>query len=89
MSTPMSLPRILADPKNQKVSSKFFKFAFLLLVVPLGFLIFAIKYLDVVIAGVTAVVLVNVIVGIYAYGAYTEEVQDWKDHVAGPTKKGT
>lgn len=76
----LTLSQILADPKNKDVSSKFFNFAFLMFLIPIGVLILVIQLdiLSVQNAGILAVLLVNVIMGIYALTAYREEVSDWK-----------
>jgi hypothetical protein len=77
----LTLSQILGDPKNKQVSSKFFRFAFLMLLIPIGVLILVtqLRMLSVQNAGILAVLLVNVIMGVYAFTAYREEVTDWKD----------
>ena len=80
----LTLSQILADPKNKDVSSKFFNFAFLMFLIPIGALILVIQLdiLSVQNAGIFAVMLVNVIMGVYAVSAYREEVSDWKDNLS-------
>jgi hypothetical protein len=84
----VTLLQILADPKNRQVSSKFFKFSFLLIFIPIGFMLLSIKtrFLSVEIAAIVAVIMVNVIMGYYALGAYREELDEFKDSQA-PNKK--
>ena len=74
-----TLINTLSDPKNRQVSAKFFKFSFLLVSLPIGFLLGSIKggWLSVQSAGIMSVVIVNTIIGIYAALAYKEEVADW------------
>ena len=88
MSKP-TLSQILADPKNRQVSTRFFKFAFLIFLLPVGFLLLALRsqLLSVQTAGILAVLFVNVIMGIYALGAYREDLADWKEGNAPPEKK--
>ena len=88
MSKKPSLVQILADPKNSKVSSNFFKTSFVLFLLPIGFLIAVLQFefLSVTSAGITAVLLVNLIMGIYAYSAYREDVSDWNDHLSSGKK---
>jgi putative effector of murein hydrolase LrgA (UPF0299 family) len=75
----LTLSQILADPKNKDVSSKFFNFAFFM--IPIGVLILVIQLdiLSVQNAGILAVILVNMIMGVYALTAYREEVSEWKE----------
>jgi|LauGreDrversion4_2_1035121.scaffolds.fasta_scaffold49515_1 hypothetical protein len=77
----LTLSQILADPKNKDVSSKFFNFAFVMFLIPIGVLILVIQLdiLSVQNAGILAVILVNVIMGVYALTAYREEVSEWKE----------
>ncbi len=77
----LTLSQILADPKNKNVSSKFFNFAFVMFLIPIGVLILVIQLdiLSVQNAGILAVILVNVIMGVYALTAYREEVSEWKE----------
>jgi len=77
----LTLSQILADPKNKQVSSRFFRFAFLIFLIPIGVLVLVIqlRLLSMQNAGILAVLLVNVIMGVYAFTAYREEVNDWKD----------
>jgi hypothetical protein len=76
----VTLFQILADPKNRAVSSKFFKFAFLMILAPIGFLLLSLKIrlLSMEASAVIAVLMVNVIMGVYAMGAYREEAEDYK-----------
>lgn len=75
-----SLTSILADPRNAAVSQQFFRFALLLFVLPISVLILFIQtgLVSVQVAGIAAVVLVNVIMGVYAYRACQEDVQEWR-----------
>lgn len=75
-----SLTQILADPRNSAVSHQFFRFALLLFVLPVSVLILFIQsgLVSVPVAGVLAVVLVNVIMGVYVYKACQEDSLDWK-----------
>ena len=84
----LTLPQILADPKNKQVSSRFFNFAFLMFLVPIGVLvlILQLRLMSVQSAGILAVVLVNVIMAMYAVGAYREEVADWKEDMSANKK---
>lgn len=71
----LSLLQILADPRNRSVSSKFIKFAVLMILLPLGFLLLSMRLgiFSVEVSAIISVVLVNVVMGIYALGAYREE----------------
>ena len=84
----MTIFQVLADPKNRAVSGKFFRFTFLMIFLPLGFLLASIKarLMSVEASAIVAVVLVNVIMITYAVGAYREEVSDYKQEAVG-TKK--
>ena len=76
----VTLMQTLADPKNRQVASKFFRFTILMIFLPIGFLLACIKtrMVSIEIAAIFAVVLVNIIMGFYAYGAYREDVQETK-----------
>jgi len=78
----------LADPKNREVAQKFFKFTFLMIFLPIGFMLASMKsrILSVEVSAIIAVVMVNVIMGFYAFAAYKEEVVETRPP-ENPTKK--
>lgn len=80
----LTLVQILADPKNQKVSTRFIKFAFLMILLPLGFLLLSMRLglFSVEVSGVVSVILVNVTMGFYAFGAYSEEEDNTRQKVS-------
>ena len=67
--------QILSDPKNREVSAKFFRFSFIMILVPLAFLLTSMKtgFMSTQTAGIVAVIMVNVIMATYALSAYAEE----------------
>jgi hypothetical protein len=71
----LTLMQILADPKNREVSAKFFRFSFIMILLPVAFLITAMKtsLMSTQTAGIVAVVMVNIIMVTYALSAYAEE----------------
>jgi hypothetical protein len=70
---------ILAYPTNRSVSAKFFRFSFMLLILPLGFILLnmRVKIVSLEISAIIAVFLLNAIMGVYAWEAYWEEVKDY------------
>jgi hypothetical protein len=77
-----SLLGILADPKNRAVAGKFFRFSFMLILGPLGFLFVStrMKLLSIDTSAIFAVILTNLIMGVYAWEAYREEVRDYREN---------
>ena len=79
---------ILAHPNNRSVSAKFFQFSIVLIIIPIGFLLLNMKLgiITVEISAIFSVLLVNVILGVYAWGAYREELREYEEKV-GKTKE--
>ena len=88
-SKELTLLQILADPKNRETSGKFFRFSFLMLFLPIAFLVGALRtgMFSTQSAGIAAVILVNIIMMAYAVGAYRDEVSDYKTHADNSERK--
>jgi hypothetical protein len=85
----MSILKILLDPENSKISLKFFQFSFLLILLPIGFLLLTLRLglLSPTAAGIFSVILVNVITVLYGVLAYREEKADYEAKESEKKKK--